>query len=86
MHYSNIHNNGTKNAHQGIKISLYTQWTATCFGQSCGHLQVCKVEMLDTVKAQNKIMTLSEPVQGCNYNHKNQHVKQNGGSGSVKFL
>jgi hypothetical protein len=35
-------------AHKYIELSLYTQLPPTCFGQSCGHLQVCKVQTLDT--------------------------------------
>jgi hypothetical protein len=35
------------------KISLYTQWTPTCFGQPCGHLQGYKIQSLDTIKVYN---------------------------------
>jgi hypothetical protein len=34
------------NAHKYSKISLYTQWTPTCFGEPCGHLQGCKLQRL----------------------------------------
>ena len=34
------------NAHKYTKISLYTQWTPTCFGEPCGHLQGCKLQRL----------------------------------------
>jgi hypothetical protein len=38
------------NAQKYIEFSLYIQWTSTCFGQSCGHLQECKIQRLDTLE------------------------------------
>ena len=40
----------TTNAHKYIEIILYAQCMPACFGQICGHLQVCKIQRLDTLK------------------------------------
>ena len=46
--------------------------TATCFGQPCGHFQVCKIQRLYKLKVLNAIIKLSEPIHRCNVDHKNQ--------------
>ena len=40
------------NIHMNIQINLYTQGILTSFSQPWGHLQVCKVQRLDTLKVQ----------------------------------
>jgi len=39
------------NEHKNAEISSGTQWPATCFGQTCGHLQRRKVQRTDTLKS-----------------------------------
>ena len=43
------------NAHKYIKISLYMQWTPTCFGQPCGHLQGYKMQSFHTLASHKSI-------------------------------
>lgn len=38
------------NAHKYIEFNLYIQWASMYFGQTCGHLQECKIQKLDTLK------------------------------------
>jgi len=40
----------TKNTRKYIEISLYTHKSPSCFGQSCGHLQGCKIQRFDSLK------------------------------------
>jgi len=37
------------NAAKTIEISLYTRWTATCFGQPCDLRQAFKIQRLGTL-------------------------------------
>ena len=48
--WNRVYSNGINKAHKCIKISLYTEWNPTCFGQPCGHLQGSKVQRLYTLK------------------------------------
>ena len=57
-----MYNNNTNIANKYIKISLYTQRTATCFDQACGRLQGYKLQSLDTLKIQNETVKLSESI------------------------
>jgi len=36
-----------------LKLVLYVQLSATCFGQPCGHVQGYKMKSLDAFKVQN---------------------------------
>jgi hypothetical protein len=51
---------------------MYSNRTATCFGQTCGRLQGYKIHRLDTLKVQNEITKASEVIQLCNYNRMSQ--------------
>jgi hypothetical protein len=39
--------------HRCIEIILSMEWTPTCFGQPCGHLQGSKIQRLDTVRSES---------------------------------
>ena len=39
------------NTKKYIEINSYIQRTTTCFSQPFGHLQECKIQKLDTLKA-----------------------------------
>lgn len=38
------------NIHKHNEISLYSQWSTTCFDQPYGHLWGCKIQRLNTLE------------------------------------
>jgi hypothetical protein len=58
-----------------LKLVLYVQLSAICFGQPRGHVQGYKMQSSDAFKLQNGSMKVSEPVRRCNHNNTNRQFK-----------